>query len=99
VLGDELLVGGDDVAARAQRSQHVVTGGVRAADQLDDDLRIREDPLVIALATTQHPRDPRPPPGCRLDRLGPALDQLREGGADRPVAEEADGNSLSHSSW
>ena len=43
VLGEQLLVGRDDVLARAHRPQHVVARRLDAADQLHDQVRALED--------------------------------------------------------
>jgi hypothetical protein len=50
VLGEQLLVGGDDVLAGAHRAQHVVARGLDPADQLDDQIRALEDLLEVAAA-------------------------------------------------
>ena len=41
VLGEQLLVGGDDVLAGAHRAQHVVARRLEPADQLDDQVASR----------------------------------------------------------
>ena len=50
VLGEQLLVGGDDRPAGPQRVEHVVAGRVGAADQLDDQVGALEDLAEVALA-------------------------------------------------
>ena len=74
----------------AQRVEHVVAGGLGAADQLDDQVGALEDLAEVALAAGQHAGDLRPPPGRRLDRVGALGEQLGEGTADRAASQQPD---------
>jgi hypothetical protein len=96
VLGDQLLVGGDHVAALAQGAQHVVAGRVGAADQLDQDLRVGEDRLEVAVGPAEDAADLRAAPCSRLD-LGRAVgEQRREGPADGPPPQDAYPGRFTH---
>ena len=77
VLGQELLVGRDHVAAAAHRAQQVVPGRVDPADQLDDQVRVLQQLVERAPAARHHARqlgtqagDPRDPVRMRGQRLG-----------------------------
>ena len=54
VLGEQLLVGGDDVLAGRHRAQHVVARGIEAAHDLDDEVRRGEDVVERAARARQH---------------------------------------------
>ena len=60
VLGEQLLVGRDDVLAGAHRPQHVVARGLDAAHHLDDQVRAGEDLLEVAARAREHAADLRP---------------------------------------
>ena len=90
VLGEQLLVGGDDRAAAAQGLEHVLAGRVGAADQLDDQVGAIEDLAEVALAAGQRPGELDPPPGRRLDRVGARGEQVGEGAADRAAPQQPD---------
>ena len=94
MLGEQLLVGGDDRLAGPQRVEHVVAGRVGAADQLDDQVGALEDLAEVALAAGEHAGELRPPPGRRLDRVGALGEQLGEGGADRAAPEQPDADGF-----
>ena len=96
VLGEQQLVGGDDVLAGAHRAQHVVARRVDAADQLDDQVGAGEDLVEVAARAREHAAELRPQAGDRDDRVGALLEQRRERGADRAVAEQADAKRLGH---
>jgi hypothetical protein len=55
VLGEQLLVGGDDVPAGAHGPQHVVESRVGPAQQLHDEVAALEDVVVVAPAPGQDP--------------------------------------------
>jgi hypothetical protein len=90
VAGEQLLIGGDDVAAGAQRAAHVLAGRVDTADQLDDQIGLLEDLGEVALGARQHACDRRAPAADPLDRVGALGKQRLEGAADGAVAEQAD---------
>ena len=90
MAGEQLLVGGDDVAARLERAAHVLARRLDAADQLDDQLGALEDLVEVARAARQHAADLGPAAGEALDLVGALLEQLVEGRADGAVAEQAD---------
>ena len=94
VLGEQLLVGGDDRAAGAQRREHVLAGRVGAAHQLDDQVGALEDLVEVALAAGEHAGQLGPAPGRGLDRVGALVEQLGEGGADGAAAEQADADGF-----
>ena len=94
VLGEQLLVGGDDRLAGPQRREHVVAGRIGAADQLDDQVGVGEDLVEVALAAGQDPGDLGPAPGRRLDRVGALGEQLGEGAADRAAPEQPDADGF-----
>ena len=96
MLGDQLLVGGHQMAAGSERPPGVVERGIDAADQLDDDLRVRADLVEVALAARQDADDLRPPAAGGLDRAGPLADELGESAADRPGAQQPDPQRLAH---
>ena len=70
VLGEQLLVGGDDVLAGPHRAQHVVARRLDAADQLDDQVGAGEDLVEVAARAGEHAAELRPQPGDRDDRVG-----------------------------
>ena len=76
VLGEQLLVGRDDVLAGAHRPQHVLARRLDAADQLDDQVRAVEDLVEVAARAREHPAELGPHAGDRHDRVG-ALGQQR----------------------
>ena len=78
VLGEQLLVGGDDMAARPHRPQQVVARRVDPADQLDDQVRAIEDVVERAPAARHHARQLGPKPRDLLDPLGVSGQQRRE---------------------
>ena len=90
VLGEQLLVGGDDVPAGAHRLEHVAARRLDPADQLDDQIGVLEDLVEVAARARQHTRDLGPQPGDPLDPVGVLDDQLGERAADRAPAEHAD---------
>ena len=90
VLGEQLLVGRDDVLAGAHRPQHVLARRLDAADQLDDQVRALQDLLERPARAGEHAADLRPQPGDRHDRVGALGEQLGERRADGAVAEQAD---------
>ena len=90
VLGEQLLVRGDHRLAGPQRREHVLAGGLGAADQLDDQVGAGEDLVEVALAAGEDAGDLRPPPAGGLDRGRALGDQLGEGAADRAAAEQPD---------
>jgi hypothetical protein len=94
VLGDQLLIGGDDVAALPQRAVDVLACGVDTSHQLDDDVAGGEDLLEVALLAAQHARHLRRAPGDLLDHLGALFEQLLEGAAHGPLAEDPDVDRL-----
>jgi hypothetical protein len=94
VLGEQLLVRGDDVAAGAHRAQHEVAGGLDAADQLDDQLGVGEDALEIAPRARQHARELRLEAGRGGHRVRALHQQLRKRRSDGAVAEQADAEAL-----
>jgi hypothetical protein len=49
VAGEQLLVGGDHVLARAERAKHILASRFDPADQLDDQIRAVEDLREAAL--------------------------------------------------
>ena len=57
VLGEQLLVGGHDVAPGAHRAQHVVARRLDPADHLDDQVAAGEDLLEVAAGARQHAGD------------------------------------------
>ncbi len=57
VLGEQLLVGGDDVHAGAHRRQQVLARGLDPAHHLDDDVRLGEDLGEVAARARQHAGD------------------------------------------
>jgi hypothetical protein len=103
VLAEQLLVGGDDVAAGGHRAQHVVAGRLEAADHLDDQVRALEDVGEVALAAGQDPAQLGAQPGDRRDLRGAVPQERREGAAHGPVAEQADAKraarGLRHRGW
>ncbi len=62
VLGEQLLVGGDDVLAGAHRADHVVARRLDPADQLGDQVGAGEDLLEVASGARQHAGDLGPSP-------------------------------------
>ena len=98
MLGDELLVGGDDVALRLERREHVLSRRVDPAHQLDDDLGFLEDLAEVPLRAPQDADDLGPAPGGRLDLVRLRGDQVAEGAADRAAPKQADANRLAHTS-
>ena len=107
-LRDELLVRGDDVLAAPQQLEHVLAGRLDAAHHLADDrdLRVVEDladvrrehtrrsgeaPLLVGRAD-ERLHEAQPVAGRALDVVGLLVQQAVDGGADRAVAEEGDGD-------
>ena len=90
VLGEQLLVGGHDVTAGAQRAHHVVARRVEPAHQLDDQVRCPRGSPRSRLAAREHARRARP--GGRWPRRSRrrAPRAARERAPDRAVAEQAD---------
>ena len=96
VLGEQQLVGRDDVPPGAHRPQHVVARRVDAAHHLHDQVRAPEDVLELAARAREHAAHLRPQPGDPRDRLRALLDQGGERRADGPVAQQADAKGLGH---
>ena len=96
VLGQQLLVGGDDVAARLQRAQDVVARGIQAPDHFDHEIRGLEHILERASAARQHAADLRPAARELLDVRGARLEQIDERGAHGAVAEDPDAEDVRH---
>jgi hypothetical protein len=94
VVGEQLLVGGHDVAPGAHRAQHVVARGLEAADQLDDEVAAVEDLLEVPARARQHARDLRAQAGDRGDVVRALAEQRLERAADRAVAQQADAEAL-----
>jgi len=90
VLGEQLLVGGDDVAPGAHRAQQVFPRRIDPADQLDDQVRGLEDLLERARGRGQHTAQLRSQAGDALDPVGVAREQLLERRADGAAAEQPD---------
>ena len=106
VLGQERLVGRDDVLPRGQGSEHQAQGGVGPADRLDDDpdLGVVDDaagvvddldavePSAADLPQVPDggPLEPDPFPRATRDQVGPLAQQSRDPRADRPHAEQPD---------
>ena len=94
VLGEQLLVGRDDVLARAHRPQHVVARRLDAADQLHDQVRALEDRLEVAAGARQHAAELGAQARGRGDRAGALLQQPLERRADGPVTQQSDAEGL-----
>ncbi len=94
MLGEQLLVGRDHRALRPQGVDHVIAGGIGAADQLDDQVRALEDRAEVALLAGEHADNLRQPTGRRLDRIGARLDQLGEGSANSAASQQPDANDF-----
>ena len=94
VLGQQLLVGGDNVLAGRHRAQDVVARRIEAAHDLDHEVRQAEDLVEVAPRAREHARERRPQPGDGLDLPRPRLQQLGEGRADGAVAEQADAEGV-----
>ncbi len=90
VLGEQLLVGRDDMLAGLQRSEHVFARRLDPADQLDDQVRGLEDLGEIAFAGGERLAQHRQTTGEPLDVLGTLSQQRGEGRADGAEAEQAD---------
>ena len=90
VLGQQLLVGGDDVPAGPHRLQHVAARRLDPADQLDDQVGVVEDLAEVAAGARQHAGDLRAQAGDPLDPVGVLDDELGKRGADGAAAEHAD---------
>ncbi len=90
VLGEQLLVGGDDVPPGAHRLEHVAAGRLDPADQLDDQVRASRISSKSPLERVSTPATSGRRPVIRSIRLGVLGDQLGEGGADRAAPEQAD---------
>ncbi len=90
VLGQQLLVRGDDVLARPQRPQHVVTRHVGAAHHLDDQVAAGEDLVEVAAAARQHPGDLGAQPRDVGNRVGALGQQLGDRGTHGAVPEQTD---------
>ena len=91
VVGEQLLVGRDDVLARPHRPQHVLARRLEPAHQLDDQVRALEDLLERRRASASaRPTSSGRAPVIALDRVGALGQQRLERRADRAVAEQAD---------
>ena len=98
VLAEELLVGGHERLAGLERRERVLARRLDPADQLDDRVRAGQDLVEAPLRASEDPTDLRPAPGRGRDRLGPLVEQRREGRPDRPVTEQADSEGIAHPS-
>ena len=96
MLREQLLVRGDDVAARFQCARDVVERRIRAADQLDHELAAREDPIEVAALAAEDAAHSRPSPGDLLHHLRALVEQPAERTAHRPLAEDADVDDVAH---
>ena len=94
VLGDELLVRGHDRLPGPQRREDVLARRLDPADQLDDQVGFREDPVEVPLAATQHAGDLGTAAGRRDHGLGPLGQQVVKGAADGSPPEQADPDDL-----
>ena len=95
VMGEQLLVGGDDVPAGAHRGQQVLARRLEAADQLDDQVRALEDLVERApRLRVSTPDSSGRSPVIRSIRSACAGSSSANAGADRAVAEQPDAERL-----
>ena len=90
VLGEQLLVGADDVPPGAHRPQQVVARRFDAADHLDEQVGVGEDLLEVAARAGEHSGDHRPAAVEALDLAGALVQQRGKRRADRPVPQQPD---------
>ena len=96
VLGQQLLVGGDDVLAGGHRPHHVLARRLQAAHQLDDQVGVGEDVVEVALAAAQDAGDLGAQAGDVGDVVGALGDEVGERAADGAAAEQADAERVGH---
>ena len=90
VLGQQLLVGGDDVLAGGHRAHHVLACRLQPAHQLHHQVGVVEDVVEVAFAAAQDAGDLGTQAGDVGDVVGALRDEVGERAADGAAAEQAD---------
>src|SRR4029450_4166236 len=96
VLGEQPLVGGPPMPAVLERPGDVLQRGLHAADQLDDDLAARQDPVEVSALAAEDAAHPGPPPRALRAHARALLEQPAEGAPDGTPPENADVDGGAH---